>query len=119
MNKNYKILYCLTFLLRSLLVILCFKLYKVTYYNALTIIALLTFIFGIFKLMKNKKYNTSKKDIIFLITYIIFFLIMSLGEYVYNVYALTPFIHYPYYYNIIIIPYILLNIYTILIFNKK
>ena len=120
MRRLYKILYCLSFAL--VMGSYFYKSHEVQeyYYDIFTILAFGTFILGAIFILKNTKARVLKRELIFQISYIVFLLIMTGVAYFYhyeNPY--NDFTAYPYYYKLILIPYIGLNIYTFLLFFRR
>lgn len=76
---------------------------------------LLVIIFSI-KLIKNKLDNI---NILFPIFHLLFMIIITILAIVMNGKLIIPYIHYGYYISFILFNYLLLNIYSILSFNKN
>ena len=69
--------------------------------------------------MKLLKRNLNSVNIFFPIVYVVFTVIVLVTCLLFNNRLLEPYVQYPYYLNFIQINYMLLNIHSILSFNKK
>lgn len=124
-NNLYKILYYLSSIVIVILLIYCSKMtFKndiTVFYSSLEILltlSVLSFIVTNIFLFKNKKFKTNTKDLLLPIIYLVFVLIVIILMVIYNKDAIIPYLHYTYYYIFLLIPYILLNLYTILLSKK-
>ena len=119
MRRLYKILYCLSFALVMSSYFYKSHLLNEYYYDIFTILAFGTFILGAIFILKNTKARVLKRELIFQISYIVFLLLMTTMAYFYNKDIMKDYMVYPYYYKLILIPYIGLNIYTFLLFFRR
>lgn len=122
-NNTYKFLYYLTFITTLALLIYCkYVTNHLVIVNLslriLGIISAITFIVTNVFIFKNKKFKTNNKDLLLPIIYLVFVFVVALLTVIYNKNAIIPYLHYTYYYTFLLIPYILLNIYTITLSKK-
>lgn len=122
MNKLYKVLFFINLLLVAILNIsICIidSSNMVGYYflNFFLVAFIVLVVLSIVKMIKNKKVKVNKLDISVLILFIVYILCLALIAALYNKNAVIPYIHLNYYLTFINVGYILVNIYTISLFN--
>ena len=125
MNKSlvYKILYYVSFVFTLGLTFFLTRLDEDLYFNRATnfqlfmivINVLLVIIFSV-KLRKNKLENI---NIVFPINYLIFSILVILIAFLMNNKLILTYAQFGYYINFILFGYLLLNIYSVLCFEKK
>jgi len=114
-NKKCLILYYICFLLTLL-----FQVFTTQIFNIATLLLIInTIIAAIFTYFIIRKNKTNLKNIIFPITYLIFFILVVGLCFLINTKTLIPYIHFTYYQIFIIINFTLLNIYSILSIKGK
>ena len=125
-NKIYLILYYLISL--TIIYITIHNIYFASMYEFVNnpgisflfiIISIILFIIITIKLIIKKNIHITNKDIIFIISYIIFLILIIISCLIFDKKLLIPYIEYHYYTTISLIPYILININTLLSINKK
>ena len=122
--KTFKILYYLCFIVNT---IVCFFAYAtsmavlgVFLETTNFVLFILNFIlFLVFNFLVWKKMKIKKVNILFPILFLIFTLIVMIIASLYNSKVIMPFMHFNYYFSFVFVGYLLLNIYSILSFNKK
>lgn len=119
MNRLYKVLYIICFLLTLTSFILLMSINNIFHYSLLTIISFLTFLLALIFMVKNRNIKSSKMDVVFPIVFILFLILLAISGYIYNLNAMLEYIHFSYYYNLLLIPFIGLNVYTFLLFKKN
>lgn len=119
MRRIYKILYFISLILTIFISWYKHSMNNTNSYDVFTIIGLFTSILAIIYVLKNNTKRPSKKEFIFEIIYIIYLILMSVLAYIYNMNAVYENIIYTYYYKLILIPFIGLNLYTVLLFKKE
>ncbi len=119
MRRTYKIIYFFCLILTTLIAYFKYKINNVNYYDLFTLLGIVTSILTIIYSLKNNKKSISKKELILPISYIIYLILMCVFAYIYNINAIDNDIVYTYYYKFILIPYIGLNLYTVLLFKKE
>ena len=125
MNKSlvYKILYYLSFVFTLGLVFFLTRLDEDLYLNMATnyqllmivVNVLLVIIFSV-KLRKNKLDNT---NIAFPINYLVFSILVILIAFLMNSKLILTYVQFGYYINFILFSYLLLNVYSVLCFERK
>lgn len=125
-NKIYLILYYLISI--TIIFITIYSIYFSNMYEfvnnpgisfSFIIISIILFIIVTIKLIINKNIYITNKDIIFVITYFIFIILMIISCLIFDKKLLIPYIEYHYYITISLIPYVLININNLLSINKK
>lgn len=119
MRRAYKIIYFLCLIFSISIAYFKYKINNVNYYDALTILGIITSVIAIIYMLINNKKTIQKKELILPISYIVYLIAMSVFAYVYNINAMEENLVYSYYYKLILIPYICLNLYTVLLFKKE
>lgn len=117
--KKYKILYYICFVLTTV----CFFAFGIfiedlgvvmnSYFGIFNLILSLLFI-----LLSARKYKLKKFNIVCPIVYLVFFGIVTCLCFVLNSIVMVPYIHFMYYYNFVLISYVILNIYSLLCLSK-
>lgn len=117
--KKYKILYYICFVLTTV----CFFAFGIfvedlgvvmnSYFGIFNLILSLLFI-----LLSARKYKLKKFNIVCPIVYLVFFVIVTCLCFVLNSIVMVPYIHFMYYYNFVLIAYLILNIYSLLCLSK-
>lgn len=125
MNKSmlYKILYYVSFVFTLGLTFFLTRLNEDLYFNRATnyqllmivVNVVLVIIFSV-KLIKNKLDNV---NIVFPINYLIFSILVILIAFLMNSKLILTYAQFGYYINFILFGYLLLNIYSVLCFEKK
>ena len=125
MNKSlvYKILYYVSFVFNLGLVFFLTRLNEDLWFNMATnyqffmivINTLLVIIFSV-KLRKNKLDDT---NIVFPINYLVFSILVVVISFLMNSKLILTYVQFGYYINFILFSYLLLNIYSVLCFEKK
>lgn len=114
-TKKYLILYYICFLSTLLFSILTTSIFNISTL-LLTINILISFIFT-YLIIKYKKLQI--KNLLFPISYIIFFIIILILCFLFNNKVLIEYIHFQYYQLFILINFLLLNIYSVLSIKTK
>jgi hypothetical protein len=117
MKTTYKIIYFLCLISTAFIAWFKYKINDVNYYDLLTVLSIITSLVTTIFIFINNKKTIQKKELILPISYIIFLIAMSVFAYTYNIYSTEENLVYSYYYKIVLIPFICLNLYTILLFS--
>lgn len=117
--KKYKILYYICFVLTTI----CFFAFGIftedlgvvmnSYFGIFNLILSLLFI-----LLSARKYKLKKVNIMCPIVYLVFFGIVTSLCFVLNSIVMVPYVHFMYYYNFILIGYLVFNLYSLLCLSK-
>ena len=117
--KKYKILYYICFVLTTV----CFFAFGIfvedlgvvmnSYFGIFNLILSLLFI-----LLSARKYKLKKFNIMCPVVYLIFFSVVICLCFVLNSIVMVPYVHFMYYYNFVLIAYVILNIYSLLCLSK-
>lgn len=117
--KKYKILYYICFVLTTI----CFFAFGIftedlgvvmnSYFGIFNLILSLLFI-----LLSARKYKLKKVNIMCPIVYLVFFGVVTCLCFVLNSIVMVPYVHFMYYYNFILIGYLVFNLYSLLCLSK-
>ena len=114
-NKKYLILYYICFLIT-----LSFHLLTTHIFNISTLLLIINILItSIFTYLIIRKRKLNIKNLLFPITYLIFFIIVVGLCFLINTKTLVPYLHFQYYQIFIIINFTLLNVYSILSIKEK
>lgn len=119
MRRLYKILYVLSFAIFLFMYVFKCELNNVYCIDIYTALSFISFTIGGAYLLKSNSSKVDKRDVLLEICYLIFVLIVSIVSYIYNNELITKDIVYMYYYKLVLVAYIGLNIYTALLFRKN
>ena len=117
-EKNYKIIYIISSILTIIGSILFITIVDNTYNAPYILLIMINILMFILFIIMNRKRKLKKSNIVLPIIYIIFLIIMLILSFVINNYTLVKYIHFPYYFNFVLVADVMLNIYTLLCLSK-
>ena len=125
MNKSllYKILYYVSFVFTLGLTFFLTRLNEDLYFNIATsyqlFMIVINVVLAIIFSIKLRKYKLDNINIVFPINYLIFSILVILIAFLMNSKLILSYVQFGYYINFILFSYLLLNIYSVLSFEKK